>query len=155
MIDENVDIAQLIRKGGVLKNIEGKTPEEIYAKVCKMIDLPEEMTSDQVYSALCAREEVLSTAVGNGIALPHSRSPIIKEKKDQRICVVYLKTPIDMHAPDERSVYVMFILLTQNSQFHLKVLSSLAALFRNCKFRKTLEAQADEAEIEEQIKELA
>ena len=44
-----VDLAQLIHRGGVFKNVEGSTPQEIYAKVCKMIDLPEGLTSDDVY----------------------------------------------------------------------------------------------------------
>ena len=154
MENEEVDLAKLIHRGGVFKNVEGNTPQEIYAKVCKMIDLPEGLTSDDVYNALCAREEVLSTAVGNGIALPHARSPIMKTEEEQRICVVYLKKPIDMKAPDEREVFVMFILLAHNSQIHLKVLSSLASLFRNDKFKKALEARSDEAVLSSIIKEL-
>ena len=155
MEDANeVDLVQLIHRGGVFKNVEGNTPQEIYAKVCKMIDLPEGMTSDFVYNALCASEEVLSTAVGNGIALPHARAPIMRNESEQRICVVYLKKPIDMKAPDEREVFVMFILLAHNSQIHLKVLSSLAALFRDSKFKKALELHSDEAVLASIIKEL-
>lgn len=152
---DEVDITQLIHRGGIFKNVEGNSPKEVYSKISKMIDLPDGMTSEQVYNALCAREEVLSTAVGNGIALPHARAPIMKNEKDQRICVVYLKNPIDMKAPDERSVFVMFILLTHNSQIHLKILSSLAGLFRSAQFRKALEEQADEAVLSSLIKELA
>ena len=149
-----VDLAQLIHRGGVFKNVEGNTPQEIYAKVCKMIDLPAGMTSETVYNALCDREAVLSTAVGNGIALPHARAPIMRDASEQRICVVYLKNPIDMKAPDEREVFVMFILLAHNSQIHLKVLSSLAALFRDPKFKKALELRSDEATLASIIKEL-
>ena len=149
-----VDLAQLIHRGGVFKNVEGNTPQEIYAKVCKMIDLPAGMTSETVYKALCDREAVLSTAVGNGIALPHARAPIMRDASEQRICVVYLKNPIDMKAPDEREVFVMFVLLAHNSQIHLKVLSSLAALFRDAKFKKALELRSDEATLASIIKEL-
>ncbi len=154
-MEDEVDIAQLIHRGGIFRNVEGSNPKEVYAKISKMIDLPDGMTSDQVYNALCAREDVLSTAVGNGIALPHARAPIMKNEKDQRICVVYLKEPIDMKAPDERTVFVMFILLTHNSQIHLKILSTLAGLFRSAQFRKALEDNADEATLSSLIKELA
>lgn len=153
-MDNEVDVAKLIHKGGIYRDVEGETPQEIYKKISKMIDLPDCMTSEQVYNALCAREEILSTAVGNGIALPHARAPIMKNEEDQRICIVYPKHPIDMVAPDERSVYVMFVLLTYNPQVHLKVLSSLASLFRENSFRKALEEQADEATLQKLINEL-
>lgn len=153
-METTFDISPLIHKGGVFKDVEGSTPEEIYENVCKMLDLPDSMTSEQVYNALCAREKILSTAVGNGIALPHARSPIMKDEADQRICVVYLKEPLEMSAPDEKKVSVMFILLTQNSQTHLKVLSTLVGLFRKNSFRKLLEDHAGEAQLINAIKEL-
>lgn len=153
-LNGGVDLAVLIHRGGIFFDVEGNTPEEIYSKISSMIKMPEGLTSEQLCNALCAREQVLSTAVGNGIALPHARSSIIKNSDDQQICIVYLKNPIDMQAPDEREVYVMFVLLTHNSQVHLKVLTELAGLFRNLRFRKALESHAGEAEILSLIREL-
>jgi len=148
------DIAGLIHKGGVYDNVEGTTAEEVYKKISTMIPLPSEMTAESVYNALAAREHVLSTAVGDGIALPHARAPIMKTENDQQICIVYLKNPIDMKAPDERKVFVMFVLLTFNSQSHLKILSKLVTLFRKPQFRKLLEKHAGEAELLNAIREL-
>ena len=119
MINQELDITELIHRGGVLKNVEGFSTKDIYHNIIQMIDLPDCMDREQVYNALCAREEILSTAVGNGIALPNARAPIMKDENDQRICVAYLKQPINMNAPDERFVHVMFVLLTQNPQDHL------------------------------------
>lgn len=151
---ENGDIISLIHKGGIYIDVEGSTPQEIFDEISKKIDLPEGMTAEQISSALTSREQVLSTAVGNGIALPHARSPIMKTEDDQRIIIAYLKNPINMNAPDERDVYVMFILLTSNPQIHLKVLTSLAGLFRSLRFRKALEAKAGELELASLIREL-
>ena len=153
-MEKEVTLGELIHRGGIFKNVEGSSPEEIYENFSKMIDLPYGMTSEQLYNALCAREKVLSTAVGNGIALPHARAPIVKEEQDQRICVLYLKNSLDMNAPDEKLVNVMFVLLTHNTQIHLKVLTSLAGLFSKAVFRKALESQADEAELLNLIREL-
>lgn len=153
-MDDNANLATLIHRGGVYFDLEGNSPEDIYEKISKLIKAPEGLTSDQIFNALCAREKVLSTAVGNGIALPHARASIIKNEDEQQICVVYLKNPIDMQAPDEREVFVMFVLLTHNSQVHLKVLTELAGLFRNLRFRKALEAHASEAELLSLIREL-
>ena len=152
---ESIDIATLIHRGGILYDVEGSTPQEVYAKVSKMIDLPGDMSSEQVYTALCEREKELSTAVGNGIALPHARAPIMKSEESQRICVVYLKEPLDMGAPDDKPVTTMFVLLTYNAQVHLRVLSSLAGLFRDTRFKEALNNRADEAVLSALIKELA
>mgnify|MGYP006385559443 FL=1 len=153
-MEKELDITELIHRGGVLKNVEGFSTKDIYHNIIQMIDLPDCMDREQVYNALCAREEILSTAVGNGIALPHARAPIMKDENDQRICVAYLKQPINMNAPDERFVHVMFVLLTQNPQDHLKVLSTLAGLFRDVSFRKALESNASEAELINLIREI-
>lgn len=148
------DIARLIHKGGVYDNVEGETPEDVYRNISTMIPLPSDTTAESVYDALTARERVLSTAVGNGIALPHARAPIMKSEEEQQVCIVYLKNPIDMKAPDERRVFVMFVLLTFNSQSHLRILSSLVTLFRKSQFRKLLEKHAGEAELLNAIREL-
>ena len=147
------DLTSLISKGGVF-TVEGSSTTEIYEKVCNLIKFPESITSDAVFNALCAREKIMSTAVGNGIALPHSRYPILKNSDDQRIIVCYLKETLQMNAPDGRLVGVMFILLTSSPQFHLKVLSQLAFLFQNKDFRNTLDKKPNEAELIEAIKKV-
>ena len=151
----SVDLADLIHKGGVFYSVEGDTPENIYKNVTDLMNLPETINKDAVYEALCAREKIMSTAVGNGVALPHARTPILKDEDDQRISVVYLKKPIDMRAPDGIKVHVMFVLLTQNPQTHLQILSSLAGLFQNQNFKNLLEKHANEEELIEAIKEIS
>ena len=148
-----MDLASLISKGGVF-TVEGSSTTEIYEKVCNLIKFPESITSDAVFNALCAREKIMSTAVGNGIALPHASVPIIKEEEEQRVCVVYLKEPLDMNAPDEMKVHTMFVILTQNRQTHLQVLSRLVSLLRDKSFLDLLENRANGVDLIEKIKEL-
>ena len=148
-----MDLTSLISKGGVF-TVEGSSTTEIYEKVCNLIKFPESITSDAVFNALCAREKIMSTAVGNGIALPHASVPIIKEEEEQRVCVVYLKEPLDMNAPDEMKVHTMFVILTQNRQTHLQVLSRLVSLLRDTSFLNLLENQSNGVDLIEKIKEL-
>lgn len=151
----SVNLAELIHKGGVFNGLEGSSPEEIYKKITEMMEIPAGLSSDFVCRALCEREKILSTAVGNGIALPHARIPIVKDEKDQRICVVYLKNPIDMDAPDERKVFVMFVILSSDQKNHLQVLSELVHFFQDMEFRKLLEQNASEAELLNKIRKLS
>lgn len=151
----SMEIANLIQKGGVYYNIEGKTPEEVYKNVVDLLNLPASLDAKTVCDALCDREKFMSTAVGHGIALPHARSAIIKNADDQRVCVVFLKEPIKMKSPDVLPVYVMFIILSQNSKEHLDILSSLGTLFRDTSFRKILETQPQKDELLSAIRENA
>lgn len=143
----NADISELIKRGGVYRDVEGNTPEEVYKNVSGLIKLPATLSAQTACDALCSREKLMSTAVGNGIALPHARNPILKSEDDQRIAVVYLKEPIDMNAPDGCKVFVMFILFAENSQSHLFMLASLVEIFKDTQFKKLLESRADEDEL--------
>ena len=151
---EKNSVVDLLERGGVLFDVEGKNTSEIYKNIVDSITLPEEVTKEGVYAALCDRERVMSTAVGYGIALPHCRGTILKNNEDQQITVCYLKNPIDMNAPDARHVYVMFVLLTANSQTHLQVLSQLASLFKENDFKQLLEKHAGAKELIEAAKKL-
>lgn len=146
-MEENVKIGDLILRGGVINNIDADNPLEVYEQIKTKIKLPKSVTPDILYEGLCAREKVLSTAVGRGIALPHCRDILLTGGDEQQITVVYLKNPIDMNAPDGRKVDTMFVLLTSNSQSHLQVLSRLAGLIKNDSFVELLRNRASAEEL--------
>lgn len=114
--------------------------------------MPSEVTADQLYQELCQREELMSTAVGNGIAIPHPRYPLLTKEDEQRLIVCFLDKPLMMNPPDMRPVYVFFILLTSDTKTHLEILSQLAFLFQKPEFRLTLEKKPTEADLISAIK---
>ena len=144
---ENVNIGDLILRGGVIGNVDADTPFEVYEQIKTKIKLPKSVTPAQLLEGLSAREKVLSTAVGHGIALPHCRDILLTGSDEQQITVVYLKNPIDMNAPDGRKVDTMFVLLTSNSQSHLQVLSRLAGLIKDDSFVELLRSRASAEEL--------
>ncbi len=144
---ENVNIGDLILRGGVIGNVDADTPFEVYEQIKTKIKLPKSVTPAQLLEGLSAREKVLSTAVGRGIALPHCRDILLTGSDEQQITVVYLKEPIDMNAPDGRKVDTMFVLLTSNSQSHLQVLSRLAGLIKDDSFVELLRSRASADEL--------
>ena len=86
------------------------------------------LSADHVYSALLAREQLGSTGIGNGIAIPHCR---VAECESITGALVTLNEGIDFDAIDSRSVDLLFVLIVPAEEMaeHLKVLGSLAALF--------------------------
>lgn len=149
---ESYDAAVLVERGGVVR-ADGSTLKEVFESVCSKVQLPEGVSAGTLVSELMDRESVLSTAVGNGIAIPHPRKPILKSNEDCRVIVAYVNEPIDMNAPDFRKVFAFFILLSDSSQFHIKALSSLAKLFKSDKFKKGIQQKPDTKELVNLINE--
>ena len=148
-MEEKVDIGELILRGGVINSLDADTPFEAYEQLKTKMRLPKSVSPENLYEGLYAREKVVSTAVGRGIALPHCRDIILTGDDERQITVVYLKNPIDMNAPDGRKVDTMFVLLTGNSQSHLQVLSRLAGLIKDDSFVELLRNRATAEQLAE------
>lgn len=146
-----LDLYSLIKRGGVFTGVEAESSKDVYSFICKNAELPCDVDRDNIFRELCLREEILSTAVGNGIAIPHPRRPLLKSAEDQRIIVCFLKNSLDMSAPDSRRVSVMFILLTSSPKDHVSILSQLAKLFREPGFKEVLEAGPDKEKLLEAV----
>ena len=153
-MDELVSIEELIKKGGVLYDVPGKTPAEIYKAISESGKLPDDLSPEIFYKELMERENLMSTGVGNGISIPHSRFPLLKDSASERIIVCFPKSKIHINAPDLKPVSVMFVILSGSSKTHLKILSNLAFLFRNAGFRACLEKKPSEEELLSEVKKL-
>ena len=82
------DLCSLIQKGGVFKDVEGTSVSEILSSAVSLMKLPAGLSSDLLKTELIERENILSTAVGNGIALPHPHRKIIDASDDQLMVTV-------------------------------------------------------------------
>jgi PTS system nitrogen regulatory IIA component len=84
---------------------------------------------DTVFSALLKREELGSTGVGNGVALPHVR---LEQVKKPFGIMARLKRPIDFDAIDGQPVDLVCLLLLskENEQAQLNVLAAVARKLR-------------------------
>lgn len=149
------DICSLIEQGGIYTGIPGNSPEEIYENLFRIVPLPDYCARINVAEELIARERILSTAVGNGVAIPHPRRPLLKSEKDQRIIVCYPENPVGMRAPDRKAVYAMFIILAESSKLHLDALSSLAKALKSPAFRSVLETRPNQYDLLVALKKYA
>ena len=100
------------------------------------------LNADLIISFLNAREDLGSTALGAGVAIPHGR---VKGLKDPVAALVRLNTPIDIAAPDGLPVSVLIFLLVPEkaTQQHLEILSSIAQLLSDPDLRSKISAEND------------
>ncbi len=72
-----------------------------------------------LYDILIAREELASTAIGNGVAMVHPRHPHPAKIKKPAIIFGRSKKEIDFEAVDNKPVKIYFLLLLHNDAQHL------------------------------------
>jgi nitrogen PTS system EIIA component len=133
-----VSLIDLIKKGGVHYGIKGTNVRKVIDDVVNTIPIPKSTDNDTVRASLILREEMMTTAVGKGIALPHPRNPIISDIDEESVSICFLKNPIEYGALDGRPVQVLFIIISSNAKRHLEILSKISFLCKQEDFLKTL-----------------
>lgn len=95
------------------------------------------MESTEIFNALMAREQLGSTGLGNGIAIPHCR---VSTCRDILGMLVTLEEPIDFDAVDGNPVDILFVLIVpeKKTDEHVRTLAGLAELFSDEDFCFTL-----------------
>ncbi len=98
------------------------------------------------------REEIMSTGIGFGVALPHAKTGAVE---DTIIAVGVLAEPIDFQSLDNVPVNLVFLILGKenNVGLHLKLLSRISHLMNNSEFKEKLLAAKDETTAYNLIKE--
>lgn len=145
--DASSDISSLIERGGVYYNIGGDTVKEVLTNLVETIAVPESLPREQLRKAIIEREELMPTAVGNGIALPHPRSPLLVDIKDQFITIAFLQKAIDWKALDGNPVQTLILIVSATPKTHLWTLSRISFLCQQEFFRDLLEQRASKEEI--------
>ena len=144
---DDFDFCELFERGQVLRGVPGESCEQIYDYICKNALLPDGLSAKGLTEELLQREAVMTTAVGNGFAIPHPRRPLVEDLAQGRIIVAYLAEPLDMAAPDVRKVFAMFVLLSSSAERHIKSLTDLATLFKSDEFKKGVQGMPDKDEL--------
>ena len=149
----NHNLPALLEKGGVVSGIEGRNAREALTDVVGKVPMPSGLSREDVLLALLSREELMPTAIGNGIAIPHPRNPIVTDPDNASVSICYLNEPVDFRALDGRPVHTLFILFTATPRMHLEVLSKISHLCQNDLFLENLSSRATEEEVMKYVRE--
>lgn len=139
--DARLSVAAALREGGVHTGIGGADKEAAIRSVVDRLRLPPAVDRALLVSVLVARESLGSTGIGNGIAIPHARNPLVLEITRPQIALCHLDRPVDFGALDGRPVTVIFAMLCPTVRVHLRLLSRLAFVLKDAEFRAALEAR--------------
>jgi len=130
-------IADLLRAEDILLNLDVATKTQLIEEIGRHMQARHGMPQDWVILSLSRREEVGSTGLGEGVAIPHAR---IKDLDQIRIAYFRLAAPIPFAAPDGKPVSDILVLLVpkQAMEEHLSILADAARMFSDARFRERL-----------------
>ena len=121
-------------RGGVHHDIGGRSAMDVLnASVSRMDHFSSEEKS-RLIEKLLEREQLTSTGIGKGIAIPHPRDPLAGQLHEPQIATFFLEKAVDFHSLDHRPVFVLFILICPSIKIHLHLLSRLSFCLRNDDF---------------------
>jgi PTS system nitrogen regulatory IIA component len=85
--------------------------------------------------------------MGDGIAIPHVRSPLVLGVECASITLCFLQRPVEFGALDARPVGILFSMISPTVRFHLQLLSRLAFALHDPEFRAAVLRKAPPEDI--------
>jgi PTS system nitrogen regulatory IIA component len=140
-------VASALEAGGIFHNVLASSKETAIQALIDVLLLPEGVDRLLLLQLFLAREALASTAIGDGIAIPHVRSPIVLNVSTPMITLCFLEKPIEFGALDGQPVHVLFSLVSSTVRTHLHLLSRLSFALHDAKFKDAVMRHAPRDEI--------
>jgi PTS system nitrogen regulatory IIA component len=147
-------LSELLERGGIHPDSAGEEKSGVLAGIVAGLPLPPEVDRDFLLTVLEAREAMGSTGIGDGIAIPHVRNPILLHVQRPFVSLFLLKRPVDFDAIDGKPVNALFVVVAPSVPVHLKVLAQLGHVLRDPALRGLLGGSASAERILGRIREI-
>jgi fructose-specific phosphotransferase system IIA component len=149
-----VRLSNIIKEKTVLLNLNSKQKDKALEEMVKFLKNQKLLKQDkEIIEKLLQREALGSTALGDGIAIPHCKA---KGIKNPILLVGIAQNGVDFEAPDGAPVKVFFLLITspEDPSLNLQILALIAQLVKKSPGLKSrLLAAEDVQEVLEIIRE--
>jgi nitrogen PTS system EIIA component len=144
VVSENLSMYAALVRGGVHYELAGTTRDLVLGAAAELAQVPGGVDRGRFRDMLIEREQLASTGVGRGIAIPHPRNPLVVHVDDPVVSLCFLQQPVDFNAIDGLPVRVLFTVLSPSTRIHLRLLARLAWLLRDPRLSELLDNQAPE-----------
>ncbi len=140
-------LSEALQAGGIFYRVGGDDKNSVLRAVIEHLRVPEEVDREFLYRVVLARENLQSTGIGDGIAIPHVRNPIVLHVSRPMITLCFLERPVDFAALDGKPVHALFTLISPTVRAHLWMLSRLSFALHDEEFKKLIATQGGREEI--------
>jgi PTS system nitrogen regulatory IIA component len=133
-----VRITDFLTVQGVIPELASREKSAVLREMAQWLAAQREsLNADQVLQVLWERERISTTAIGEGVAIPHGKLAGI-----ERVLGVFARSPkgVDFAALDGGPTHLFFVLLAPENAAadHLKALARISRLLKDSAFRSRL-----------------
>lgn len=127
--DHIIPLAKLTNASLINLNLKAQNKEEVLAELAT---IAQEAGVTKEPAALLEQlresENMLSTAIGQGVAIPHAKHPSQKLFKNPNILIACSKQGIDCGAPDGKDVHLFFMTCAPSEFVHIRLLAKISKM---------------------------
>lgn len=139
-----ISLKKAVQAGGITFGLQGNDLYSILKHAVDGIDFPQGTDREAILNELLNREEIASTGIGKGVAIPHPRRPLeAVVLAEPMIPVFFLNETVDFNSLDGDPVFVLFFIFSPTTQVHLKLLSKLSYCLRDKAFMEMLQQRVE------------
>jgi nitrogen PTS system EIIA component len=121
-------LASALELGGIHYHLPGNDKGSVYRAMIEALPLPDTIDRDHLWQVLMARESLCPTGMGDGLAIPHPRNPVILHVDQPVFAIGFPEIPIkDFGAIDNRPVKTLLMIISPTVRFHLRILAALTS----------------------------
>lgn len=131
-------LSTALEAGAVVPKLPGKSKSEVLRAMVDQLTLPPNFDREMLLQMLMAREGLGSTGIGDGIAIPHVRNPVVLNVPKASMTLCYLDQPIEFGSVDGKPVHTLFSLVSPTIRVHLHLLSRLSTALLDSKVRTSI-----------------
>ncbi|HLA84646.1 MAG TPA: PTS sugar transporter subunit IIA [Thermoguttaceae bacterium] len=142
-----VSLSDALRVGGIHYRLSGTDKRSVLQSLVEIMPLPDRVDRQFLFQVLLARESLGSTALGNGIAVPHVRNPIVMHILQPMVTLCFLERPIEFGALDGRPVHTLFTIVSPTIRAHLHLLARLSYSLQQPAFTDVIAGQGSREQI--------
>ena len=153
-----MNINNMLSEDSIIINFESSSKKHILNKLCELAEKKIKVNSRNLLESLTKREKLGTTAVGNGIAIPHAS---VSKIDKPYVFAATLVNGLDFNATDDQPVDIIFLLIASDNDGpeHLQALALISRFLRNkeltTKLRGCKSKEAALAVISQSIREAA
>jgi nitrogen PTS system EIIA component len=136
-----------LEAGGIFYQLPDTGKERALRALVGVLPLPDGTDRELLLRLFLAREAAASTGVGDGIAIPHVRNPIVLSVTRPLVTLGFLERPVEFGALDGKPVHVLFTLICPSMPTHLQMIARLSYALHDPRFKESVLNQRPREEI--------